>query len=119
MPFEQAFLSLTALLMLCAAVMGSTNLFAGITEWRVPTVMAQHRPTIIDSQLRRINLKDLEIIVLIDNVEKAYKVVPAVAVTKDGRPVELAALAPGDHVVLHLVTGSGELVSRIEAVSSH
>jgi hypothetical protein len=80
--------------------------------------VAQHRPTIIDCQLQRINLKDLEIVILIENVEKSYKVVPAVAVTKDGRPVELASLAPGDHAVLHLVSGSGELVSRIEAVSS-
>jgi len=120
MPIDQLALPFMAILMLLAAMMGS-SVYAGPpprdadrhTVSQVPSESAM-----VDGRILRVDVKELEVAVLVKEVETLYQLTPSVQVTKDGKPAKLGAIATGDYAVLTLAKPGSALVTRIEAVSS-
>jgi len=120
MPIEQLVMSTMAVLMLMAALMGSTvmaNPF-GLLPPRQTETQAPAQTQKIECTIERIEIKDLKLIGKVDEERVEFKLVPQVRVTKDQKPAKLESLARGDFAILTLASAGSNVVVKIEAVSS-
>ncbi|SFI76881.1 hypothetical protein [Planctomicrobium piriforme] len=124
MPLDQLFMPLTALMLLTAALWGTTTLGGMVGPpprkpvARSNVLQPAQQPTVVNCVITEVSALKGELTAKIDGNEKTFKFSPSVQVTKDKRQVEVSSLAKGDFAVLHLVEGGSNVVTRIEAVSS-
>jgi len=124
MPIEQLVMSAMAVLMLTAALMGTTamaNPFRGAgpdRESRTTGTQAPARSEKVECIIERIEFKELKLTGRVEDVSTVFKVVPQVRVIKDQRPAKLESLARGDFATLTLASAGSDVVVRIDAMSS-
>jgi len=120
MLIEQLIMSAMAVLMLAAAVMGTTamaNPFRSVPP-RVAETQTPARSERVECTIERIEMKELKLTGKVENRAVVFKLIPQVRVTKDKKPAELESLARGDFAVLTLASPGSDVVTKIEALSS-
>lgn len=124
MPIEQVAMSFMAVLMLLAALMGSTLMAGPVdTDRSVEQRRSVNRPmtneaVTLKCTIDRVDVKARELTVIHEEVSKTFKMAANVRVTKDQQPAKLSELARGDYATLTLTSGSSAVITRIEVVSS-
>ncbi len=113
------------LLMFTLAVMMVSAAMAGTTALAAPAVrgisfrqLEPRSPATVDCKIIEVNVKDLQLAVHVAGEEKTFQLAAGVQVYKDGKLSELGALMEGDRATLTLTTAGGNMVSKVEAVSS-
>jgi len=124
MPIEQLIMSAMAVLMLTAALTGTTamaNPFRGADpdrESHTSGTQVPARTEKVECLIEQIDLKELKLTGRVEDVSTVFKVVPQVRVMKDQRPAKLESLARGDFATLTLASAGSHVVVRIDAMSS-